>query len=73
MVDMRRRDVLYYSYGCKVKTMSFERAGKSAPAITYLPIKLLIHEVDGRLFLGKPISSTFTANDNIIKEEEGVP
>ena len=33
---------LYYSYIYKVKTMSFERAGKSVRARTYLPMKLLI-------------------------------
>ena len=32
---------MYYSYVCKVKTMSFERAGERVRAITYLPVKLL--------------------------------
>jgi len=36
----------------------------------YDVVASLIHEVDGRLFLGKPISSNSTDNDDTIKEEE---
>ena len=31
----------YYSYVCRVKTMSFERVGKSVRARTNLPVRLL--------------------------------
>ena len=36
---------LYDSFVRKVKTMSFERVGESARAITNLPVKPLIHKV----------------------------